>query len=99
MSARLVAGTKFKLTSYTEKYDTDKYGTPIDVSEIDPRTGRHHDQVTLVKEKRATSPESVANFLYTWNGAEQTFAVKKDQEFSLKPQEEIKYKLDGRPTG
>jgi len=52
-----------------------------------------HDVVTLVKEKRATSPESVANFLYTWNGAEESFAVKKDQEFSLKPQEDIIYKL------
>jgi hypothetical protein len=52
-----------------------------------------HDSVILVKEKRATSPESVANFLYTWNGAEQMFAVKKDQEFSLKPHEEIKYRL------
>jgi len=52
-----------------------------------------HDAVTLVKEKRATSPESVANFLYTWNGAEESFAVKKDQEFSLKPQEDISYKL------
>ena len=52
------------------------------------------DQIqALVKEKRATSPESVANFLYTWNGAEQSFAVKKDQEFSLKPQEDISYKL------
>ncbi len=46
-----------------------------------------------MKEKRATSPESVANFLYTWGGVEQSFAVKKDQEFSLKPLEQIKYKL------
>lgn len=89
----MVAGTKYKLTGYTEKYETDKYGTNIDVSELALEQIETHDEVTLVKEKRATSPESVANFLYTWGGAEQTFSVKKDQEFSLKPEEEIKYKL------
>jgi hypothetical protein len=31
--------------------------------------------------------------LYTWNGAAEAFAVKKEQEFSLKPQEDVKYKL------
>ncbi len=89
----LVAGTKYKVTGYTEKYDVDKYGTNVDVSELTLEQVETHDKVTLVKEKRATSPESVANFLYTWNGEEEMFAVKKDQEFSLKPQEEIKYKL------
>ena len=38
------------------------------------------------------SPESVANFVYDW-GDRKEFAVKKDQEFSLKPEEQIKYKL------
>lgn len=89
----MVAGTKYKLTNYTEKYDTDKYGTTVDVSELTLEQVDTHDLVTLVKGKRATSPESVANFLYTWSGAEQVFSVKKDQEFSLKPDEEIKYKL------
>src|ERR1041385_7351574 len=89
----LVAGTKYKLAGYTEKYEVDKYGTNIDVSELTLEQVDTHDTVTLVKEKRATSPESVANFLYTWNGAEQAFAVKKDQEFSLKPLEDIRYKL------
>jgi len=89
----LVAGTKYQLTGYTEKYDVDKYGTTIDVSELTLEQVETHDQVTLVKEKRAASPESVANFLYTWAGSERTFAVKKDQEFSLNPRPEIKYKL------
>ena len=38
------------------------------------------------------SPESVANFVYEW-GERKEFAVKKDQEFSLKPEEQIRYKL------
>jgi hypothetical protein len=55
-------------------------------------------QLTLVKEKVAMSPESVATFVYTWSGRRE-FQVRKDQEFSLKPQEQIKYKLiDIGPT-
>jgi hypothetical protein len=45
-----------------------------------------------VKEKVAMSPESVATFVYTWGGRRE-FQVRKDQEFSLKPHEQIKYKL------
>lgn len=89
----MVAGTKYKLAGYAEKHDTDKYGTTIDVSELSLEQVETHDQFTLVKEVCATSPESVANFLYTWAGSERAFAVKKDQEFSLKPLPEIKYKL------
>ena len=43
-------------------------------------------------EKVAISPESVATLVYTWGGR-QEFQVRKDQEFSLKPVEQIKYKL------
>lgn len=89
-----VKGTKYKLKEYAEKFAADKYGTRMDVSELTLEQVDTHDVVKLVKEMRATSPESVANFLYSWGGREQTFAVKKDQEFSLKPQEEIKYKLE-----
>jgi len=89
----IVAGTKYKLAGYTKKYDTDKYGTTIDISELTLEQVDTQDQVILVKEKQATSPESVANFLYTWGGSERTFVVKKDQEFSLKPLLEIRYKL------
>ncbi len=89
----LVAGTKFKIAAYTEKFDQDQYGTRLDVSELTLEQVDTHDKVTLVKEKTATSPESVATFLYTWNGLNQVFTVKKDREFTLKPLEEIKYKL------
>jgi hypothetical protein len=45
-----------------------------------------------VKGKVATSPQSVATFVYTWGGR-QELEVRKDQEFSLKPIQNIKYKL------
>ncbi len=37
----MVAGTKYKLAGYTEKYDTDKYGTNDRRLGVDPGTGRH----------------------------------------------------------
>jgi hypothetical protein len=89
----LIKGTKFKIAHYTEKFTTDKFGTQIDVSELALEQVENHDKVTLVKERTATSPESVANFLYSWGGKAQSFTVKKDQEFSLKPEEQVKYKL------
>lgn len=63
-----------------------------DVSELLIEDQQSHVQVTLVKGKIATSPQSVATFVYTWGGR-QEFAVRKDQEFSLKPMEQVKYKL------
>jgi hypothetical protein len=91
-----IGGTKFKLVNYTEKHETNPAtGGDVDVSELQLENQDTHAQLTLVKEKVAMSPESVATFAYTWpaGGAPQQFQVRKDQEFSLKPQEEIKYKL------
>lgn len=87
-----IRGTRFKIIRFTEKHELNKYGTKMDVSELTLQhegTGEH---LTLVKERTAISPESVANFVYSW-GAEREFPVRKDQEFSLPPHEEIKYKL------
>ncbi|MEO8952870.1 MAG: Amuc_1099 family pilus-like system protein [Chthoniobacterales bacterium] len=89
----VVQGTRYKITGYTEKFDTDRYGTRVDVSELALEQVDTHDKITLVKEKTAISPEAVATFLYTWGQTDQTFSVKKDQEFTLKPFEQIKYKL------
>jgi hypothetical protein len=87
-----IRGTKFKLLKFTEKHEANKYGTKIDVSELTLENRETREQVNLVKEKIMISPESVANFVYGWSGRRE-FAVKKDQEFSLKPEEQVKYKL------
>ena len=87
-----IRGTKFKIVKFTEKYDTNQYGTRMDVSELTLENQETHEQFSLVKEKVMISPESVANFVYEW-GERKEFPVKKDQEFSLKPDEQIKYKL------
>jgi hypothetical protein len=93
-----IHGTRFKIVRFTEKYQPDKYGTNTDVSELLLEHEETKERLTLVKEKVAISPESVATFVYSW-GERREFEVRKDQEFSLKPQEEIKYKLiDVQPS-
>jgi hypothetical protein len=86
-----IRGTKFKIVKFAEKYETNKYGTRVDVSELTLENRETHESLNLVKEKIMVSPESVANFVYEWGGRKE-FAVKKDQEFSLKPEEQIRYK-------
>jgi hypothetical protein len=93
-----IKGTRFKVVKFLEKYEQNKYGTNVDISELTIEQVDTEQQLTLIKEKVAMSPESVATFVYTW-GRMQEFQVGKDQEFSLKPQEQIKYKLtDVGPT-
>src|SRR6184192_278233 len=87
-----VAGTHFRVAKFTEKTAKDRYGTDIDVSELTLENTETHEQLTLVKEKVAISPESVATFVYSWRERRE-FVVKKDQEFSLPPQGDIRYKL------
>ena len=87
-----IHGTKFKLLNFEEKHQANQYGTDLDVSELTLENQETHEQLKLVKEKIMISPESVATFVYSW-GERREFAVKRDHEFSLKPEEQIKYKL------
>jgi hypothetical protein len=88
----VIRGSEFKIMKFTEKHARNQYGVNADVSELLLEHEQSHVQVTLVKAEVATSPQSVATFVYTWGGRRE-FEVRKDQEFSLKPVEEIKYKL------
>ena len=85
----VIRGTEFKIVNFTEKHARNKYGINADVSELLLEHEQSHIQVTLVKREVATSPQSIATFVYTWGGRRE-FEVRKDQEFSLKPIEEIK---------
>jgi hypothetical protein len=96
-----VRGTRFKIANFKEKYQRNQYGTNVDVSELTLQHEETQEKLTLVKEKIAISPESVATFVYSWpsNQPVHEFQVRKDQEFSLKPEEETKYKLvDVQPS-
>lgn len=87
-----VRGTRLRVAGFEEKTAPDRFGTEVDVSELRLENVDSGAQTTLVKERAATSPESVAAFVYTW-GERREFQVKKEQEFSLPPQTEIRYKL------
>jgi hypothetical protein len=97
----IIPGTRFKILKFDEKYQPNQYGTNVDVSELLLEHGETKERLTLIKEKVAISPESVAAFVYSWPASQpaREFQVRKDQEFSLKPREEIKYKLiDVQPS-
>ena len=97
-----ISGTHFKLIKFTEKHTTNAAtGGENDVSELLIEHTENHSQLTLVLQQVATSPESIATFTYSWpaSGTPEEIRVRKEQEFSLKPQEDIKYKLlDVTPT-
>ena len=88
----VIRGTKFRLVDFVEKVRKNQYGTDLDVSELTIENEETRDRLTLVKELPTISPESVGTFVYLW-GEPREFAVKKDQEFSLPPEAEIRYKL------
>jgi hypothetical protein len=67
---------------FTEKNERNQYGMKMDVSELLLEHQQNHAQLTLVKGQVATSPQSVATFVYTWGGRKE-FQVRKDQEFPL----------------
>jgi hypothetical protein len=94
----LIRGTDFKIVRFTEKKERNDYGMTIDASELLLEHQQNHAQVTLVKGRIATSPQSVATFVYSWSGRKE-FEVRKDQEFSLATAEGNRtYKLiDVRP--
>jgi hypothetical protein len=87
-----IHSTPFKIVKFVEKHARNQYGTNLDVSELVLEHKETKEQLTLMKEKVATSPQSVATFAYAWGGRRE-FEVRKDQEFSLKPLDDIKYKL------
>ena len=96
-----IGGTRFKIVRFAERYSKNRYGTSVDVSELALEQMDTLDKLTLVKEQVATSPESVVTFIYAWPAGQspEEFQVRKDQEFSLKPDRSIKYKLvDTQPN-
>jgi len=94
----VIRGTDFKIIKFTEKKEPNQYGIKMDVSELLLEHQQSRAQLTLVKGRVATSPQSVATFAYTWGGRKE-FEVRKDQEFPLVTAEGNRmYKLiDVRP--
>ena len=98
----MISGTKFKIVNFEEKHQKSaSTGGDVDVSELQLEHVDTHEKLSLVKEKMAMSPEPVVTFVYTWPASSppRNIQVRKEQEFSLKPNEQIKYKvIDAQPT-
>lgn len=88
-----ISGVPFKIINFEEKREPNPAtGGELDVSELTLENPDTKEQLKLVKEKVMISPQSIATFVYLW-GERREFSVKKDQEFSLPPQTDIKFKL------
>jgi hypothetical protein len=81
----IIAGTKFKLTNFESKSVLDpSTDSHTDVSELTVQNTETGDNVVLVLNQVANSPDSYADFVYQWNNTE--FQVKKGKEFALPPE-------------
>src|SRR5262249_45944688 len=78
----VIRGTDFKIVTFTEKKERNQYGVRMDASELLLEHQGSHARVTLIKGQVATSPQSVATFIYSW-GWRKEFEVGKDQDFTL----------------
>lgn len=94
----VIRGTDFRILKFTEKKGLNQSGLKTDMSELLLEHQQNRAQLTLVKGQVATSPQSVATFVYAWGGRKE-FEVRKDQEFPLPTSEGNRtYKLiDVRP--
>ena len=83
--------TKFKVTKFEEKHKMIE-GINKDVSELTLVNQKNGQAVVLPKETDVDSPTTYAVFTYLWNGSHD-FAVLKGGEFTVKPEDAVKYKV------
>ena len=85
----MVKGTRFKLTKFEKKEKLDN-GMRRDVSEVTLVNQDTNEPIVLPKQEEVDSPTTYAVLTYLWTG--KPFAVKKNQEFTLKPEDGVKYR-------
>ena len=66
-------------------------GITKDVSEVTVQNLESQETIVLPKAQEVNSPTTYAVMNYLWSG--KPFAVKKNQEFTLKPEDNVKYKV------
>lgn len=86
----MIKGTDYKLISYEPKKTT-RNDIEVDVSELTIENTVTGQKLVLVNRQEANDPTSYAEFYYLYDNS--TFQVKKDDEFSLAPEPDHKYKL------
>ena len=89
----MVKGTKFKLTKFEPKRGMED-GINKDLSEVTLTNVETSETIVLPKQKEVDSPTTYAVLTYLWTG--KPFAVKKNGEFMLAPEDKpgstVKYK-------
>lgn len=86
----MIDGTSYKVLSYEKKTER-KNEIDYDASLLTIENTQTGQRIVLVANKEANDPTSFAEFLYLYNNSK--FTVKKDDEFSLSPETDRKYKL------
>ncbi len=86
----MIEGTPYKLLSYTGKKEQ-RNDIETDTSELTIENTETGQKLVLVAKREANDPTSFAEFLYLFDHS--SFTVKKDDDFTLAPQTERKYKL------
>lgn len=87
---QMIEGTPYKLLSYKPNKIT-KDEMEVDVSELTIENTETNQKLVLIVRKEANDPTSFGEFLYLYDNSR--FTVKKDDEFTLTPQSDKKYKL------
>ncbi len=85
-----VTGTPYKILEYNPKTE-DKNGLEVNVSELVLENQETGQKITLIYDQVVDEPTVYADFRYLWDGSE--FRVKMNETFSVKPEEDVKYKL------
>ena len=86
----MIEGAPYKLLSH-EKKTTTKNDMEVNVSELTIKNTETGRKIVLVYGKEADDPTSYGEFLYLYDNSKQRW--KKDDEFTLTPDETHKYKL------
>jgi hypothetical protein len=86
----MIEGTPYKVISYQQKTER-KNEIDVDASTLTIENIQTGQQIVLAASREANDPTSFGEFLYLYDNSR--FTVKKDDEFTLPPEEERKYKL------
>ena len=86
----MIAGTPYKVLAYEKKIDN-KNDMEVDVSVLTIENTETGQKIPLVYNKEADDPTSYGEFLYLYDNSK--FRVKKDDQFTLAPETQRKYKL------
>jgi len=88
----IIKGTKFKVIKFEKKEEVNSStGATKDISELTVQNTETGENVLMVLEHVANSPDSYALFRNLWNNTQ--FQVKKDKVFGLPPEIALRYKL------